>query len=163
MSASSFFITFWPFIVGAAIVIFGYVFLVVIPTARENRRKVEYQHAGEPVLFWQNHENETDYWLRFRKEQARYIDANNRWAKVQTPVLPFPKNCEFEFEWFGEIHRPSTVGLTELQYIQAGERHYVKFKKIWDLKAYGAHGMDKMMEATRKQQVLADDADIWED
>jgi len=156
-----FLIEYWPLILGVAVMIFGYVLLILLPQLRENDVKNVYQHAGEPRIIWQNSELEKDYWTRFEREKMRYIDSRNRWATVQTPVIPFPMNCAFEHEWFGKKYHVSTVGLSYAEYMRAGQIFYQKMQAIWDKEVYGEHGMKTMMETTKKQ-IPVDPDKIWQ-
>lgn len=153
-------IDFWPLYLGIAVVLFGYVFLVLLPQLRENDVKNKYQHAGEPRLLLQASELEKDYWTRFEREKMRYLDSRNRWAVVQTPVIPFPMNTAFEFEWFGKKYHTSTIGLSYAEYLQAGLRFYAQMRAIWDKEVYGQFGMKEMMETTRNQ-IPVDPDKLW--
>ena len=152
---------YWPLILGAAVICFGYVWLVLLPQLRENDVKNVYQHVAEPKIVMQVSEMETDFWARCEREKMRYLDSKNRWAIVQTPVIPFPINTAFEFEWFGEKHYRSTVGLSYAEYLVAGIQFYSEMRAIWDKKTTEHVGMQKMMELTRNQQPLTEDR-LWQ-
>lgn len=157
----SFIIEYWLLILGVAAMLFGYVLLILLPQLRENDVKNKYQHAGEPRLLLQSSELEKDYWTRFEREKMRYIDSKNRWATVQTPVIPFPMNCAFEVEWFGKKYHRSTVGLSYTEYLAAGVRFYAEMRAIWDKETYSQFGMKTMMETTKQQKPV--DADkLWQ-
>ena len=157
----SFIIEYWLLILGVAAMLFGYVLLILLPQLRENDVKNKYQHAGEPRLLLQSSELEKDYWTRFEREKMRYIDSRNRWATVQTPVIPFPMNTAFEFEWFGKTYHTSTVGLSYAEYLLASIRFYNQMRAIWDKETYSQFGMKTMMETTKQQKTV--DADkLWQ-
>ena len=163
MSVVKFISDFWPILLLVAVIVLGYVFIILIPKIRENKVKVKYQSLAEPKIFWQNSIVGGDYLAEYEKEKMRYVSAGNLLAAVQTPVIFFPRNAEFEFEWFGEIHRPSTVNLSEEQYMMAGVAFYKKMKIIWDTNLGIAYGTREMIRITQgqKKEVLSDDSDLW--
>lgn len=152
---------YWILILGLAVLLLAYVFLILVPQLRENDLKNVYQHAGEPRIILQSSELETDYWARYERERMRYLDSKNRWATVQTPVIPFPMNCAFEFQWFGQKHPISTVGLSYMDYLLASVRFYAKMRAIWDQQVYASFGMKEMMEKTKQQQPVDPDK-LWQ-
>lgn len=151
---------FWPLYLGIAVALFGYVLLVLLPQLRENDTKNRYQHAGEPRMLLQTSELEKDFWTRFEKEKMRYLDSKNRWATVQTPVIPWPINTAFEFEWFGQKYHRSTIGMSYGEYLIAAVRFYNEMKAIWDKETYTQFGMKEMMEKTR-QQIPINPDNLW--
>lgn len=155
-----FILEYWILILGVAAMLFGYVALILLPQLRENDVKNKYQHAAEPRILWQTSELEKDYWARFEREKLRYMDARNRWATVQTPVIPWPMNTAFEFEWFGKTYHISTIGLSYAEYMRAGLAFYQKMHAIWDKEVYGEFGMDQLMEKTKNQKTVNTDK-IW--
>lgn len=150
----------WQLILGIAVVMAAYITFVLLPQLRENDVKNVYQHAGTPRLILQVSELEKDYWMRVEREKRRYIDSKNRWAVIQTPLIYFPLNTAFEFEWFGEKHHRSTIGLSYDEYLTAGLAFYLEMKSIWDKKVYGQFGMNTLME-TKNQQPLNPEK-IWQ-
>ena len=156
-----FLVEFWPIIVGAAVLIAVYIVLILIPQLRENDLKNVYQHAGEPRMIWQASELEKDFWTRYERERLRYIDSRNRWATVQTPVIPFPMNTAWEFQWFGQKYHTSTVGLSYTDYLLAGVRYYAQMRTIWDKEVYASFGTKEMMEQIKHQQPVNVDH-LWQ-
>jgi len=148
----AFLLQYWEIVVAAAAFIFGYVFLFLIPQLRESDLKNIYQHAGEPRLLLQASELEKDFWTRYERERLRYMDSKNRWATVQTPVIPFPLNTAWEFQWFGKTYHTSTVGLSYSEYLLAGIRHYHQMRTIWDKEVCAAFGTKEMMETIKSQK-----------
>lgn len=156
-----FIIEYWILILGVAALIFGYVFLILIPQLRENDLKNVYQHAGEPRMIWQTSELEKDFWTRYERERMRYMDSKNRWATVQTPVIPFPMNTAWEFRWFGKVYHVSTVGLSYSDYLLAGVRFYHQMRATWDKEVYNEFGTKEMMETIKNQKPVDTDK-LWQ-
>lgn len=148
----NFILEYWQLILGIAAMLFGYVVLILRPQLRENDTKNIYQSLAEPRVLIQYSELEKDYQARYERERMRYLDARNRWAIIQTPVIYFPMNACFEVEWFGEKHYPSTIGLSYDEYQMAAITFQRKLKAIWDKKTGAAFGTKEMMEMTRQQK-----------
>lgn len=157
----SFIIEYWQAIVGLALMLLGYIVLILLPELRKNDIKNVYQHAGEPRLLIQASELEKDFWARYERERMRYIDSKNRWATVQTPVIPFPINTAWEFQWFGKTYHESTVGLSYSEYLLAGVRFYHQMRAIWDKEVYSSFGTKEMMEAIKNQKPVDVDK-LWQ-
>lgn len=156
-----FVLEYWQLILGCALLIFAYVFLVLIPQLRENDVKNVYQHSGEPRLLLQTSELEKTFWTKYERERMRYMDAKNRWATVQTPVIPFPMNTAWEFQWFGKNYHISTVGLSYSEYLLAGVRFYHQMRTIWDRETCNAFGTKAMMEEVKGQKPVDVDK-LWQ-
>ncbi len=150
----------YQWILGIAAVMAAYITFVLLPQLKENDVKNVYQHAGKPILMLQVSELEKDYWARVTREQRRYIDSGNRWAVIQTPVVYFPYNSAFEFEWFSVKYHRSTIGLSYDEYLVAGLAFYREMKAIWEQKAYGQFGMDTLMQAKNQQAINPEK--IWQ-
>jgi len=157
----SFIIQYWQLIVGVAILLFGYVVLILLPELRKNDLKNKYQHAGEPRMIWQTSELEKDFWVRVQREQLRYMDSKNRWATVQTPVIPFPINTAFSHTWFGKEYHVSTIGLSYADYMLAGVRFYNQMRAIWEKEVVTQFGNDTLMKEV-KQQTPVNPDNIWQ-
>ena len=156
-----YFIKYWPFILGAAVVMAGYITFIFLPQLRKNDTKNVYQSLAEPKVLIQHNELETDYVARYERERMRYIDSKNRWAIVQPPVIFFPLNAAFEVTWFGEKHHISTIGLTYEEYLIAGVQFQRKLKEIRDKHVYGQFGTEKLIETTRHQKPVNPDR-LWQ-
>lgn len=157
----NFILEYWQLIVGLALLLFGYVALILIPELRKNDVKNVYQHLAEPRLLLQVSELEKDFWSRFEKEKLRYLDSKNRWATVQTPVIPFPMNTAFEHVWFGKKYHVSTIGLSYADYLVAGVRFYHQMRTIWEREVCSTFGTEKLMEAVKKQTPVDPDK-LWQ-
>lgn len=151
---------YWILILGVALMLFGYVWLILYPQLRENDVKNKYQSAAEPRILFQDSELEKGYSARFERERMRYMDAKNRWAMVQTPVIFFPMNTAFKIDWFGQTHHISTIGLSYTEYLFAGVRLYAKLRAIWDKEVYGQFGVKELMET--KKQTPVDPDRLWQ-
>jgi len=156
-----FLIAYCQLIVGAALILFGYVALILLPELRKNDVRNIYQHAGEPRLLIQSSELERDFWAKFEREKKRYLDAGNRWAVRQTPVIPFPMNTAWEFEWFGHKYHKTTIGLSYSEYLIAAVRHYHEMKGIWEKEVYTTFGTKDLMEKVKNQQP-ANPENLWQ-
>lgn len=157
----AFIVEFWPIILGAAVLIAVYVVLILIPQLRENDLKNVYQHAGEPRLIMQTSEQEKNFWARYERERMRYLDSKNRWATVQTPVIPFPLNTAWEFQWFGQKYHVSTVGLSYSEYLLAGVRFYHQMLAIWDKEVCSEFGINNLMQNVKNQTPVDVDR-LWQ-
>lgn len=157
----SFIIEYWQLIVGVALLLLGYVVLILLPELRKNDIKNVYQHAGEPRLLLQASELDKNFWATVEREKLRYLDSKNRWAVVQTPVIPFAINTSWEFQWFGKKYHITTIGLSYAEYLAAGVRFYNEMRIIWEKEIYSQFGTDKLME-TAKQQKPVQPENIWQ-
>lgn len=157
----SFIIEYWQAIVGVALLLLGYVVLILLPELRKNDVKNVYQHAGEPRLLIQASELEKDFWARFEREKLRYLDSKNRWATVQTPVIPFPMNTAFEHVWFGKKYHVSTIGLSYADYLAAGVRFYGQMRAIWEKEIVTQFGNDTLMQNVKNQTPVQPE-NIWQ-
>lgn len=155
-----FILEYWIAILGVAVLILGYIFIVLIPELRRNDTKNIYQNLGEPRMIWQTSELDTGFWARYEKERMRYIDSGNKWAVVQTPVIPFPYNTAWEFKWFGKVYHVTTVGLSYGDYLLAGVRFYHKMRKVWDQEVYSQLGVQQLMESKKQTPVNPDT--LWQ-
>ena len=131
----------------------------IAPLVAQNKLKQKYQSAHEPQLVLQSCEMDTDFWAKVKKERARYIDAKNAWALEQNPVIPFPFNQEFSFQWFDKTMNVSTVGLGQMEYLDAAKRQYVECVKMWQQKTGKEFGYDATMRASGQAQF--DENKIW--
>jgi len=125
-----------------------------------NDLKNSYQHAGEPILLLQGGESDDEYWMRYKRERARYVEAGNPWALRQNPVVPFPFNSKFRVEWFDKVYYPSTVGLKFGTYLQSAESFYFELKRQWDKEIYGSFGDDVLMQKSKGQKEF-DPETVW--
>lgn len=156
-----FFLDFWPYLaVIAALLAVLFVVIVVVPMMRENRLKGWYASEAEFRIEVQSSEKDTDFWMRYEKARLRYIGSGNNAAKMQPPVLPYPFNTPFEFEFFGKTYQRSTVGNTFEEHLRASVRFHAEFKKIWEQNVYGDFDMKTLMHEFKKNVPL-DEADIW--
>ncbi len=151
----------YQWILGIAAVISVYITFVLLPQLKENDVKNVYQSLGEPYLLWQQNDRETDYWGRYEREKMRFIDSKNRWAVIQTPVIPFPMNFAWEFEWFGEKHYASTIGLSNAEYQRAGIRFLNQMEAIWYQKTAAQFGTKEIMEIAKNQKPINPEK-IWQ-
>lgn len=156
-----YFVKYWPLILGAAIVMAGYITFILLPQLRKNDVKNVYQSLSEPKVLIQHNEMETDYIARYERERMRYLDAKNRWAIVQPPVIYFPINMAFKVTWFGAEHYVSTIGMTYEEYVIEALQFQRKLKEIRDKHVYGQFGTEKLIETTRKQQPANPDR-LWQ-
>lgn len=148
-------------ILGVATVMAGYITFILLPQLRKNDTKNVYQSLAEPKVLIQHSELETDYMARYERERMRYLDAKNRWAIVQPPVIYFPINMAFRVTWFGADHYVSTIGMTYEEYVIEALRFQRKLKEIRDKHVYGQFGTEKLIETTRKQQPANPDR-LWQ-
>ncbi len=130
----------------------------IMPLLAQNQLKQKYQSAHEPQLILQSCEMDTDFWAKVQRERARYVDAKNAWALEQNPVIPFPFNQEFSFQWFDKTMNVSTVGLGQMEYLDAAKRQYVECVKIWQQKTGKEFGYDATFQAAGQKPVHSD---IW--
>ncbi len=151
----------WPFFAVGFVLAVLYIQVVLMPNVRRNQKKITYQSLAEPRLFWDN--GEADYWERFRLERSRYIGSGNNIARVQVPLIPFPRDSKFEVKWFDKTHYVSTVGLRPDEYSIAGVRFLNKLKEEWDRELLSKFDMDILMRT--KGQVFSEkdeESDLWE-
>lgn len=130
----------------------------ILPLLAKNELMNKYQSAHEPQLILQSCEMDTDFWGKVQREQARYVDAKNRWALEQNPVIPFPFNQEFSFQWFDETKKVSTVGLGQREYLAAAIRQYDECLKIWQQKTGKEFGYNATFQAAGQRPAQSD---IW--
>ena len=130
----------------------------VAPLFAENALKRGYQSAANPQLVLQSCEMDTDFWAKVQRERARYVDAKNRWALEQNPVIPFPFNQEFSFQWFDKTMNVSTVGLGQREYLSAAVRQYDECLKIWQQKTGKEFGYNATFQAAGQRPAQSD---IW--
>ena len=130
----------------------------VAPLFAENEMKRGYQSAANPQLVLQSCEMDTDFWAKVQRERARYEQSGNKWALEQNPVIPFPFNREFSFQWFEKRFDVSTVGLGQREYLAAAMRQYDECLKIWQQKTGKEFGFDATFQANGQK---AFDGDLW--
>lgn len=130
----------------------------ILPLIAQNELKQSYQSAAVPQLVLQSCEMDTDFWAKVQREQARYEQAGNKWALEQNPVIPFPFNATFEFQWYDKKMIVSTVGLGQREYLAAAIRQYDECLKMWQTKTGKEFGYDATFQATGQKQAHGD---IW--
>ena len=130
----------------------------ILPLIAQNEFKQSYQSAAVPQLVFQSCEMDTDFWAKVQREQARYEQAGNKWALEQNPVIPFPFNATFEFQWYDKKMIVSTVGLGQREYLAAAIRQYDECLKMWQAKTGKEFGYDVTFQATGQKPVQGD---IW--
>lgn len=161
MSVAKFFLDFWPYLaVIAAVLAVGFVVIVVIPMARENRLKGWYASEAEFRIMMQHSEMDRGFWARYERECERFRGSGNKAALIQVPLLPYPFNTHFEFEFFGVTYRRSTVGESFEEYMRSAVRFHAEFKSKWEQKVFEDFDMATFMHGFKKQEPL-DKADIW--
>lgn len=141
---------------GAGLVFFR---LYIAPLMAENELKRKYQSAATPQLVLQSCEMDTDFWAKVKREKARYEQSGNRWSVEQNPVIPFPFNAEFSFQWFDKRHDISTVGLGQREYLAAAIRQYDECLKVWQTRTGKEFGYDATMAATGQKPF--EETKIW--
>jgi len=130
----------------------------LLPIFAQNALKRSYQSAANPQLVLQSCEMDTDFWAKVQRERARYEQAGNKWALEQNPVIPFPFNSEFSFQWFEKRFDVSTVGLGQREYLAAAMRQYDECLKIWQQKTGKEFGFDATFQANGQK---AFEGDLW--
>ena len=82
------------FAIGALILVFLYNKFIA-PLIFINAKKREYQNMAEPRLMVQVGEEDDEFFERVSRERARFVDAKNRWAEKQNPVIAIWHNQAF--------------------------------------------------------------------
>lgn len=153
----------WLPIVG---VLFGaaiwYYRTFVLPLILENRKKQQFKSMGEPVMILMDFEGDDLFWHRVERARQRFLQSGNAFAKKQIPVIPFPRNVQISFDWFGVSHDIDTMGLGEIAYRQAADRFYLKLYGVWTKEIYGAHG-EAIFYQTVKGNDPFDPSNVWAD
>lgn len=160
MTALEFLKWFWPVLAAIAFVVTVYYFVLVRPLMRENKAKKWYASEAEFRIMTQESEMDFEFWTRYERTCARFRGSGNKAALVQVPVLPYPFNTHFEFEFFGETYRRSTVGESFEEYMRSAVRFHAEFKAKWEAKVFENFDMKTFMQDFKKQRPL-DEADIW--
>lgn len=142
----------------AVAAVFVFFRLYIAPIIAQNEMKRAYQSAAVPQLVLQSCEMDTDFWAKVRREQARYEQSGNKWALEQNPVIPFPFNAVFEFQWYDVKMKVATVGLGQREYLAAAIRQYDECLKVWQAKTGKEFGYDATFQATGQKPV---NPDIW--
>jgi len=129
----------------------------ISPLLAVNQLKRQYQSAAEPQLVLQSCEMDTDFWAKVKRERERYNQAGNTWSLEQSPVIPFPFNSEFSFQWFEKRFDVSTVGLGQREYLAAAIRQYDECLKMWQQKTGKEFGYDKVFTANGQKEFNAEE------
>ena len=130
----------------------------IAPLIEQNKLKQKYQSAAEPYLVIQSCEMDKGFWARYQTEVSRFVDSGNKWALEQVPVIPFPFNSNFEFQWFDKTLEVSTVGLGQREFLAASIRQLDECTKIWQQKTGKEFGYNATFQATGQK---AAQGDIW--
>lgn len=129
-----------------------------LPLVAKNELKQKYQSAHEPYLVLQSCELDKDFWGKYQKEVARFTDVGNTWAMEQIPAIPFPFNSNFSFQWFDKTMNVSTIGLGQMEYLEAAKRQYIECLTMWQQKTFKEFGHNATFQATGQKQ---SQGDIW--
>lgn len=143
-------------VIGMAVVFYN---TYIAPLVRANNLKRKYQSAAEPVIILQTCESDNEFWAKVRREQARYTDVGNAWALQQSPVIPFPFNATFSFQWFEKRMDVATVGLGQGEYLSAAKRQYDECLKEWQKQTGKEFGYDKAFTANGQKEFNKEE--IW--
>jgi len=131
----------------------------ILPLIAQNEMKQKYQSAHEPYLVLQSCELDKDFWGKYEREVARFTDVGNKWALEQIPAIPFPFNSNFSFQWFEKTMNVSTIGLGQMEYLDAAKRQYVECLTMWQQKTFKEFGHSATFKANGQNQPKGD---IWE-
>lgn len=160
MSALEFLKWFWPVFAAVAFIVTVYYFVLVRPLMRENKAKKWYASEAALRVITQDSPMDLDFWARYERECARFRDSGNKASLIQVPVLPYPFDTAFEFEFFGERYRRSTIGMDYNEYRLKSYLFLCEFKAKWEQKVYEDFDMKTLMQDFKKQRPL-DEKDIW--
>ncbi|MEG7603108.1 hypothetical protein, partial [Listeria monocytogenes] len=70
----------------------------------------------------------------------------------------FPFNSNFSFQWFDKTMNVSTIGLGQMEYLQAAQRQYVECLTIWQQKTFKEFGPNATFQAAGQKPAQQD---IW--
>lgn len=141
------------------VVLFLFYRLVILPMARENDLKNQYQNLAEPRLITQAGETDNEFWARVNREKQRFIQSGNNWALKQVPVIPIPFDSVFTIKWFGQDYSYSTIGIGYREYNRQAMLIYDQLYTIWQAKVFGKFGEHIVYSA--KGQEPFDPNNLW--
>ena len=141
------------------IVLFIFYRFVILPMAKENDLKNQYQNLAEPRLITQVGETDNEFWARVNRERQRFIQSGNNWAIKQVPVIPIPFDTVFTIKWFGQEYNYSTVGMGHREYHRQATLIYDQMYTIWQTKVFGKFG-EHIVYGARGQEPF-DPNNLW--
>lgn len=141
------------------IVLFVFYRLVILPMAKENDLKNQYQSAAEPRLILQVGETDNEFWAHVTRERQRFIQSGNNWALKQVPVIAIPYDSVVTIKWFDKEYNYSTVGMGYREYTRQSMIIYDQLYTIWQSKVFGKFG-EKVVYEARGQDPF-DPNNLW--